>query len=834
MDFLPVPDNPAIGENICIPLLCKEIYDGGEFLEYPQRHGWDVKKIQLRFTRHGKHVPVEELGAFLQTWLFFGTVFAFTGQALDIDAFTRRDEAGSSFLSTAKLNIIIGHWTESVAKEQWSSQLEELQIWRDRLSSYLQLIRDVTLRAKTQSSGPETGLICMSIAALGEYLHQAVKHVFFYRNLGAHTPIDQHWRVAGSMDCSEAVYPLMRANGWCPSYTARLDNVRTISVSVMWFYANMTPPNADEDHRLCSREQCQFRSISEDVYKIDHTEATCRCSMLRPEYSKLAVPLEGHGFPLITMKKGQLESSEKTELHVEPFRPDVPSEFVAISHVWSDGHGNPFENALPACFLDRLVGFLEQLPGCSRTVPFWIDTLCVPRAPVELRNAALLKLKDPFEKAQNVLVLDSYLQSFNAVTSSFREIFARIEVCGWMKRLWTFQEGRLGRKLWFQFKDQAVNIAGLVQDWLKNTPTIPLAAPNYVTFEFFQNYSASNVFPSLDIQRLMRSFARFRHSLRGRSTSHAEDEPICLASLMDLDLARILAAPKPSRMETFWDMLIDVPCGLVFSEASRKLTAPGKRWAPASLMGDVDVVRWGGPPYLFSDRLAKTSQHGLIANLPGMTFKTPLKPHHPTPSNRVAHKALSPTTSKDLPSPLLLTDDQGAWFNCFLESSWHQDSFPEIAEQEVTSVIFAKERVTSLEGINYEFRVVWSLSGILVTHQRFNKSSPLQTKAHRHVLVQKLGHGTEKICDLIKASISEARGHQLELDGQDLTSWQKQIWDSNAELQTLFKERLDAYGIDKDEESVWREYSAFFFRVNQCWPHCIVQMLDENTEWCVD
>jgi len=53
---------------------------------------------------------------------------------------------------------------------------------------------------------------------------------------------------------------------------------------------------------------------------------------------------------------------------------------VAISHVWADRLGNNRANKLPRCQLERLQGLANSLyKNDYHPVPFWIDTLMIPR-----------------------------------------------------------------------------------------------------------------------------------------------------------------------------------------------------------------------------------------------------------------------------------------------------------------------------------------------------------------------------------------------------------------------------------------------------------------------
>ncbi|ROV93518.1 hypothetical protein VSDG_06812 [Cytospora chrysosperma] len=53
------------------------------------------------------------------------------------------------------------------------------------------------------------------------------------------------------------------------------------------------------------------------------------------------------------------EVYKRDEVRVEAFDPAIP--YVAISHVWADGLGNPTANALPGCQVDRLTSLVAKL-----------------------------------------------------------------------------------------------------------------------------------------------------------------------------------------------------------------------------------------------------------------------------------------------------------------------------------------------------------------------------------------------------------------------------------------------------------------------------------------
>jgi hypothetical protein len=73
---------------------------------------------------------------------------------------------------------------------------------------------------------------------------------------------------------------------------------------------------------------------------------------------------------------------------------------------------------------------------------FWMDTLCVPRGPKDIHNVAVMNMRNVYEKAERVLVLDAELLASSA-RASYEEINMRIQASRWIRRLWTVQEAAL-------------------------------------------------------------------------------------------------------------------------------------------------------------------------------------------------------------------------------------------------------------------------------------------------------------------------------------------------------------------------------------------------------
>lgn len=136
-------------------------------------------------------------------------------------------------------------------------------------------------------------------------------------------------------------------------------------------------------------------------------------------------------------------------MEVVSYDPKEPQSFVALSHVWADGLGNPHAMRLLHCQVSRLRNLVEELQAVTRTedpdarsrwnpeLYLWCDTLCCPiEAPH--KGKALDKLVDVYRSATNVLVLDQSIEKFRYAELDPLEAGARLATSRWTQRLWTF------------------------------------------------------------------------------------------------------------------------------------------------------------------------------------------------------------------------------------------------------------------------------------------------------------------------------------------------------------------------------------------------------------
>ncbi|KAK6540536.1 hypothetical protein TWF694_009327 [Orbilia ellipsospora] len=251
---------------------------------------------------------------------------------------------------------------------------------------------------------------------------------------------------------------LLVTSGWC---IGDIHMHGISSPSCLAFLSMIRNPRS-QNHTKCTDIHCLAYQVDESVYHTAHIEDSCTCPHIPADPAiKLAEPAQkilGQGqTPLLKVVKN---SGHPTGVDVA-FTGATPStSYVCISHVWSDGFGNPTTNTLPACVLIYIQSLVNAVAPDLKSapddnVPFWIDTLCVPLTH-QYRKLAIKRMGETYSKSIGILVLDSGLRCISSSSTDTQEIMIRIICSAWMQRLWTFQEVCLAKTSWFQFSDRAI------------------------------------------------------------------------------------------------------------------------------------------------------------------------------------------------------------------------------------------------------------------------------------------------------------------------------------------------------------------------------------------
>lgn len=451
---------------------------------------------------------LRDLATAAQTWLYFGLLKLLLGAAFHADDFV-----DNGFVcSTQIVSLLISHGPDMARPGGASSEASPLAY----VDHYLTSVRDSfcyrvvphTARLEKDTSRGQPTLWnsaeYRAIFSVPILIQQVEEHI-----LGAGYLIPRAIRPDGLLLTRTAGLPQTLADsGRCPSLISKIGLLEKDFFTLISF-----PPHTERSlHVSCSAHHCAVSEIDEATYETRHTSACDRstCTYQGFDREELYRVMDGDNIPLVSTR---IDSTGALVMELQAGTFD--SHYTAISHVWADGLGNMQANALPSCQILRLHQRMESmakshaLPSAlssalSRFVSlqqlyklsepylyklksestrqlFYIDTLCVPRCtrPPHPTDNIITSIVDaenqigetPYEKArryrseaidsmsriyagaQNVLVLDSGLESENLEQLTDFETEIAVVCSAWMGRSWTLQEGALAPAVMFQFAD---------------------------------------------------------------------------------------------------------------------------------------------------------------------------------------------------------------------------------------------------------------------------------------------------------------------------------------------------------------------------------------------
>ncbi|KAH6665419.1 hypothetical protein B0J14DRAFT_550743 [Halenospora varia] len=565
------------------------------FLDIPKRYGvhWDMAE-NTEFSG----LDEEQAPSFVQGWLFFAMlkkVSDILGVSFKPIDFVTFSPEKCSMISGRSLKKYTWLWTSAL----FYKTIDETRACLTNIKAHLDIMNRVANAWIEQDHTPISAVfdrILLGIVVLGEtfmfLISKMIGSALSYEML---RPV-YRW-----------IYPkcgrkLLIQAGWCEGELPML--LAKCPPTILLYLSTFDRKRSDKDHSRCSGEAgCVVNQLDLKTYQTSHSLG-CHdenCQMIEPPIQEVCRVLQSGGIPVV--KVSTTDPSLDPTLEVHAFKLDSKHQelkYVAISHVWSDGMGNPGQNSLRACQVRRIqraVNLLYPSASSSQKVPFWMDTLCIPLQS-EIRNLAIMRMAKTYLHADKVLVLDTWL-SQNEDDMALGDLLVKITHSDWNTRLWTFQESILARESHFQFHDIALTVddlkdsatfsgnlqqvshiisnedkTELVQDqnmlniiraltsvdtWaLERRKTYAALEPqSYPELEELRLHAIENMKTLTDqtqiferwFPRQLKAFKDYSPSillsdtargLPGRTTSRLEDETICLGGIIGLDVAPLL------------------------------------------------------------------------------------------------------------------------------------------------------------------------------------------------------------------------------------------------------------------------------------------------------
>lgn len=651
MDFLPLPENVA--SHVPVPDLGGPGYDHSGFIGFDQRQGWNVNALrQGRLNAARKDwkayerlwsntvLPIDNphqdeshirtvmsriasakkqrrrlmlAAAFIQTWILYGILQEVLKRPV------LRHEISSNTTKEAALKMAPGRYL--TLRFVFSEFLAKRRSWKEDPAASAQSVACLREAAMVLSNFVHLRIfptqsrllqsVFFALAALVEEIYMSL--LAFCHSVSQDVPVFVRQVYFGQR--------LQEQCNWCPNLVRRMYQLRVAGL----YYASLVPgltAHSRRDHDSCGRDLCVAYNTDKNDYTVLHVQEHCACSDAACAHKSADCPCDDVAMPKDDFREAftdecfPLVRLEGDAINITKY--EAGMNFIAISHPWSDGRGNPFANALPLCQLREIMHYVTSaLPRSQPSPLFWMDTLCVPLEE-PLRNTAVMRMAKVYSSATKVLVLSAELTAAKIPSKNWpwdaTETLVRIFCSKWSTRLWLMQEAALAKTLVFQFSDTAAML-----DTLDAYRNVALREP---TDQSFLLISAAwgRVNSLAGMNELYGgsrtcSLEELWSGLRHRTSSRLSDAAICCSILMGSNLSRVLAAPDDEKIQTFWACQETVPPTILFIYGPH-LKIDGFRWAPSDLLHPQSLIGAALPVRLTSGNgiqpEAKVSPDGLL------------------------------------------------------------------------------------------------------------------------------------------------------------------------------------------------------------------------------
>ena len=429
-------------------------------------------------------------------------------------------------------------------------------------------------------------------------------------------------------------------NGWC-SVKAR-QMFTTYDLLVLNYLSQVKRvEDGTISHRDCDRRE---RCVAYDVpdirlfrYETQHIEG-CDCEHGSIDLGQLVAIVNRGGIPLVSIDPDVPDLQMTLEEH------DGAKKYAAISHVWSDGLGNPHSNSLPLCQLRRLAQLLLAVQRKEKSkmsmletwatkwvsgsisslifketsrLYFWMDTLCIPskRGTGSLEYGKDLKLKamkmiTPITQgADQTLVLDTNLECMTECVQDWRseehdeEMVARLLASKWMQRSWTFEEGALARDCYFKVAGEGLEtLSDLEKPRLYDRYSLAssieislhlqyplkwlLAGPLNERRKLASRPGASRAQRQKYAKSRTSQLVEAWNGLLERSATKAEDPPMIFANILDFNVNTIGRLEVEQRLPSVIKSCDEIPASLLFNAKHKPRRGGCDAWIPSRIEGN--------------------------------------------------------------------------------------------------------------------------------------------------------------------------------------------------------------------------------------------------------
>ena len=352
MDHLPRPHSTSTGRpSLHVPLRCDPNgYDNGPLETYPERKGYqlnywddDMKYANVLSMPDGSRPSVEQSTTLLQEWLFFGflsAIHSVYGTPFDGHDYVKTCD-DVSVLTLEKLPQDLIAWYNAESPRPKPKRRQHYHEVENHVMRALRfLINNFTSDRQGHVSMPDhpdhivTEETCVTLESNMEILLMSLQEILQFIN-GNFT--QKGMKPSGELSSASvclSTHEMMRTLHWCPSELNFMGLMFDNSSFI--FASSVRRQSASADHSNCTSSKCLAWEVDDSTYRPLHVEGCLGCRDICIDTDDLERRLVGSDTIVVPCLK--MQTDDQGEIAVS-FTED--EDYVAISHVWSDGLGHP-------------------------------------------------------------------------------------------------------------------------------------------------------------------------------------------------------------------------------------------------------------------------------------------------------------------------------------------------------------------------------------------------------------------------------------------------------------------------------------------------------------
>lgn len=335
-----------------VPFVCKKSYEIGNFILYPTHRGFALNADGFLVIRKDQR---HEIPSLLQEWLYFGLLKEFLGREIDEREYFRTSPStGQRVLYTANLPFILQQCRRrllALKKDNRSSISDTIFACTTTAAFQCRCIdqeREWTMRDGLPSILLSIRLLIDSLIIATTEFDDSVDSFTKQQRL----PLCKE--LEGIPPSTSILLDHMVRNGWC-IHQANLFCGR-FTYAVIYYLASIRRKPSDQNHQDCEGEEnCVAHNTNPKTYQCRHVKQGCSCQHISISSEDIKAVIKDGGIPLISFTKTRSGCMQH-----KVFRAKSSTKYTAVSHLWSDGLGNPNQNTLPECQINNLVDQVRE------------------------------------------------------------------------------------------------------------------------------------------------------------------------------------------------------------------------------------------------------------------------------------------------------------------------------------------------------------------------------------------------------------------------------------------------------------------------------------------